>query len=141
IHRNGTDEGLCVSDGSTNVFRYSITFGGWSPAGQPKQGAGVIGSIETSDATSTLLLGGNAGAKYIWGRNTTSWADDGGTYTAYATVGSIIIGPPGSKNIIEAVCLNVTKTGTYPTVSVMLNEINTTSGAGFSVLPNPVSEP
>lgn len=137
IHRNGSDEGLFVSDGSTNVFRYSMTFNSWSPARQPTQGAGVIGSIETSIGTWTLLLGGTVGGKYIWGRNTTSWTDEGGSYSAYATVGSIIIGPPGSKNTVESICIHATKTGTYPTVSVLTNEI---SGA-FATLPNPVPEP
>lgn len=156
IHRNGPDEGLFVSDGSANVYRYSMTFGSWSPAAQPVQGAGLIGSIETSDATWTLLLGGIAGGGYIRGRNTTSWADDGGygiapygvgpygggsNYTAFATVGSIIIGPPGSKNTVDAICLNVTLTGTYPKVSVMLNEVTAVGGIGFAVLPNPIPEP
>ena len=137
IHRNGSDEGVFLSDGSTNVYRFSMTFSSWSPAGQPVQGAGVIASIETSDAVWTLLLGGTVGGKYIWGRNPASWTDDGGTYTCYSTIGSIIIGPPGSKNTVEAICLNATKTGTYPTVSVLTNEI---SGA-FAVLPNPTPEP
>jgi hypothetical protein len=144
IHRNGADEGVFLSDGSANVYRYSLTFGCWSPPGQPVQGAGVIGSIETSDANWTLLLGSTVGGKFIGGRNLSSWTDDGGTYTCYGTVGSLIIGPAGSKNNIEAVCIKATKiqTGnTYPTVSVMLNEINTTNGQGFSVLPNPVDEP
>src|SRR6185437_2758549 len=109
IHRSGPDEGLFVSDGSSNIFRYSMTFNSWSPARQPVQGAVVIGSLETSTGNWTLLLGGTVGGKYIWGRNTASWTDDGGTYTAYATVGSIIVGPPGSKNIVEALAIHATK--------------------------------
>src|SRR5581483_10133048 len=137
FHRSGDDEGFFVSDGSTNIYRYSMTYNSWSPARQPVQGAGVIGSIETSDANWTLLLGGTVGAKYIWGRNTSSWTDDGGTYTCYATIGSLIIGPPGSKNTVEAVCLNATRTGTYPTVGILRNEI----GGTFTTLANPIAEP
>ena len=92
----------------------------------------------SSDLTNwTLLLGSTTGGKFIGGRNVTSWTDDGGTYTCYATVGSLIIGPPGSKNNVEAVCLNAIKTGTYPTAAVLTNEI---SGL-FAALPNPVPEP
>jgi hypothetical protein len=140
VHRNGPDEGLFVSDGAGNIFRYSLTYQCWSPKGQPVQGAGVLGSIETSDSIWTLLLGGTVGGQFIWGRNTTSWTDDGGTYAGYATVGSIIIGPPGSERHVHAVCLNLTRTGTYPQLYVMLNEVNTSGGAGFSLLPNPTPE-
>src|SRR5262249_42695942 len=80
VHRNDEDEGIFLSDGATNVYRYSLTFNSWDPAGQPKQGAGVIKSIETSDPIWTLLLGSTSGAKFIGGRNTSSWTDDGGTY-------------------------------------------------------------
>lgn len=137
MHRSGADEGLFVSDGSANIYRFSMTFQSWSPAGQPKQGAGVIGSIETSDSVWTLLLGSTSGAQFIGGRNTSSWTDDGGTYTCSATVGSIIVGQPGSKNTIEALCINATRTGSYPTVGILTNEI---SGA-FATLPNPTPEP
>lgn len=141
IHRNGGDEGFFVSDGATNIFRFSMTFNCWSPKAQPVQGAGVIKSIETSNAVWTLLLGSPTAAKYIGGRNLSSWTDDGGTYTCYSTVGSIVIGPPGSKNLIDAVYMNVTNTGTYPTISVLLNEISASGGIGFSTLFNPVPEP
>lgn len=137
IHRSGTDEGLFVSDGASNVFRYSMTFTAWSPVAQPVQGAGVLASIETSTANWTLLMGGTTGAKYIWGRNTASWTDDGGTYSCYATVGNLIIGGPGSKNIVEFIALDSAKTGTYPTVGILTNEIS----GSFTNLPNPVPDP
>lgn len=137
IHRNGPDEGLFLSDGTANIYRYSMAFTCWSPVAQPVQGAGVLGSIETTDSNWTLLLGGTAGAQYIWGRNLSTWTDDGGTYKCYVTVGSLIIGPPGSKNTVDAVCLNATKTGTYPQVNILTNEIS----GQFALLPNPVPEP
>lgn len=137
VHRSGTDEGLFVSDGSANVWRYSLAFQCWSPVGQPVQGAGVIASIETSDAVWTLLLGNTSGAKYISGRTTTNWTDDGGTYVCNAIVGSIIVSPPGKKQTIAALCLNITNTGTYPTLSILPNEIS----GDFTDLPNPVPEP
>lgn len=137
IHRNGTDEGIFLSDNATNVYRFSQAFQCWCPAGVPQQGAGVVKSIETTDSIWTLLLGGTAGAGFIGGRNLTSWTDDGGTYTCSATVGSLIIGPPGSKNNIEALTINATRTGTYPTVSILTNEIS----GPFATLPNPVAEP
>jgi hypothetical protein len=141
IHRSGQDEGFFVSDGVSKIYRYSMTFSCWSPAAIPVQGAGVVKSIETSIGVWTLLLGGTAGGGHIAGRNTANWTDDGGTYPCYSTVGSIIIGPPGSKNSVEAITLSATMTGHYPTVLVMPNEINSALGPGFAVLPNPAVEP
>jgi hypothetical protein len=143
IHRSGQDEGLFVSDGVSKIYRYSMTFGCWSPAAIPVQGAGVIKSIETTDAIWTLLLGNVTGASYIGGRNPANWTDDGGTYPCFVTPGSIIIGPPGSKNNVEAITLSCTKVGNYPTVQIMPNEITAAGGQGigFCTLPNPVPEP
>lgn len=141
IHRSGQDEGFFVSDGVSKIYRFSMTFGCWSPAAIPVQGAGVIKSIETSTAIWSLLLGATTGAKFIGGRNPANWTDDGGTYTCSSIVGSVIIGPPGSKNNVEAITLSATNTGHYPSVAVMPNEINSAQGIGFCNLPNPVSEP
>lgn len=141
IHRSGQDEGFFVSDGVSKIFRYSMTFSNWDTKAVPVQGAGVLKSIETSDSIWTLLLGSTTAAKYIGGRNPTNWTDDGGTYACSATVGSIIIGPPGSKNNIEAITLSATKVGNYPSVAVLPQEISATNGAAFANLPNPVAEP
>jgi hypothetical protein len=141
IHRSGQDEGFFVSDGVSKIYRYSMTFGCWCPAGIPVQGAGVIKSIETSTALWTLTLGSTIGAKYIGGRSLTNWTDDGGTYSCFSTVGSLIIGPPTSKNNIESVSLSATRVGNYPSIYVMPNEISSAQGIGFCNLPNPVPEP
>lgn len=140
VHRNGNDEGIFLSDGVSNIYRFSLAFQCWSPAAKPKQGSGVINSIETSDGTWTLMLGqpsGSGGGGYLGGRNPNNWTDDGTPYTAYGTVGSIIVGPPASKNNIEAVTVDTAKVGTYPQVSILTNEI----GGAFALLPNPVPDP
>lgn len=141
IHRNGQDEGFFVSDGATKIYRFSMTFGCWSPAAIPTQGAGVIKSIETSTSVWTLLLGRTTAASFIGGRDAANWTDDGGTYACYSTVGSLIIGPPGSKANIEAITLSATRIGNYPNVAVLPQEISATNGAAFANLPNPVAEP
>lgn len=137
VHRSGTDEGIFLSDGSQNIYRFSLSFQCWCPTGQPKQGAGVLNSIETSDGVWTLVLGGITGGGHIGGRNLNNWTDDGGPYAAYGTVGSIIVGPPGSKNNVEAITIDAAKVGTYPQVSILTNEI----GGAFALLPNPVPDP
>jgi hypothetical protein len=137
VHRSGGDEGLFISDGSTNVRRWSIAFSCWSTTAQPVGGVGAISSIETSLGVWTLLAGRSFGSGYILGRNTNTWTDDGGTYACNAVVGSIEVGPPGSKEILSAVAVSATAVGTKPAVGVLLNEISGT----FVALPNPVPEP
>jgi hypothetical protein len=138
LHRSGDDEGLFVSDGSTNIYRFSVAFQCWCPPAQPNGAIGIIGSIETSSGIWTLLAGATTGSSYIRGRNLLSWTDDGiGTYPCNVTVGSITVGGPGTKEVVAGVGISATAIGTYPTIGVLLNEISGT----FNILPNPVPEP
>jgi hypothetical protein len=59
IHRDGADCGLFISNGTDSIYKYSFNFTAWSPVAQPSGSGGVlaIGSVETSAATYTLLMG------------------------------------------------------------------------------------
>lgn len=136
LHRDGADEGLFVSDGSTNVWRYGLDFGAWSPKAQPLMGAHAISSIETSTGVWTLLLGTGAGSSYIYGRNPSpgSFADDGTAYSAYVTIGNLILAPPGQIATPEKLLVQVAgpvATYTYPAVSVLPNNVS----GSFTTLP------
>lgn len=140
LHRNGGDEGLFVSDGSTNMWRYGLDFGAWSPVAQPTMGCSAIGSIETSIGTWSLLMGVGAGSGYIYYRNSASFTDDGTAFNCSAIVGSLIVAPPGQVAVPEKVLLQVTNQGagwTYPTLSVLPNNVSGT----FTAIPNPVGDP
>lgn len=136
-HRNGSDEGIFISDGSANVYRYSLNFGCWSPVAQPVGGVGVIGSIETSTNNWTLMLGQTSGSSYLFGRSLTTFTDGSSPYDAYAVIGSLILAPPRQVAILNSIVVQAVDIGTYPTISVLLNN---TSGT-FTALPNPVPDP
>jgi hypothetical protein len=137
IHKNGTDEGLFISDGSTNLWRYSVAMSCWSTVAQPVAGVRAIGSIEATTNNWQLFIGRTAGSGYLLNRDTSTYSDDGIAYSGFATVGSITVAPPHETATIEHVLLDTNAVGTYPTVSVLMNEISGT----FAALPNPVGDP
>lgn len=137
VHTSGDDEGVFVSNGVDSVYRYSQTLQNWSPVAMPVGGIGALGSVETSQNIWTLCAGRAAGSGYILGRNQSVFQDDGVSYPAFMTVGSLIIAAPGKQGELTAVLLEATPVGTYPTISILLNEVSGT----FVALPNPVADP
>jgi hypothetical protein len=143
LHRSGQDEGVFVSDGSANIYRFSTAANAWDTVSQPVGGCGAIASIEYSIGNWRLLMGRPTGSGYILQRDTSTYTDDGSTYPAWTIVGSLTVAPPRKVAVIESVLIVATAVGTYPTVSVMLNEITDTSvlPSTFTTLPNPVADP
>jgi hypothetical protein len=137
LHRSGEDEGLFVSDGSTNVYRYSIAFSCWCPVAQPVGGVRCIQSIETSTAVYSLMAGRTSGSGKILSRTPGTFLDDGSTYSGFFTVGSLVLAPPRKTAKVSSVLMEVMPVGTYPTVAVLLDEIS----GSFTTLPNPVADP
>lgn len=137
LHRSGEDEGLFVSDGAANIYRYSIALSSWSPVAQPVGGVRCIQSIEASTASWSLMAGRTAGSGKILSRTPGTFLDDGSTYTGFITVGSLILAPPRKTARVESVLTEVMPVGTYPTIAVLLDEIS----GSFTTLPNPVPDP
>ena len=143
VHRSGPDEGIFISDGSANIYRYSQSSSSWDTPIKPVSGCGAIASIELTSANWRLMMGRNTGSGFILNRDLNTWTDDGSTYSAFATIGSLTVAPPRQVANIASVLTQLTAVGTYPTVSVMLNEITDTGAAPstFVALPNPVPDP
>jgi len=144
LHRSGVDEGLFISDGSTNMYRYSIAMQCWSTVAQPVGGVNCLKSIEVSTATYKLMMGRATGAGYILARDTNTFADDGSAYPADVTIGSLILAPPRQTAPVASVLLQSMPVGTYPTVSVLPNEISGTFiniGVTPTGLPNRIPDP
>lgn len=137
VHRSGQDEGLFVSDGSTNLWRYSIAMSCWSPVFQPVGGCSAIGSIEVSTGNWRLLMGRDVVSGYILDRDPNTFSDDGTSFTAFFTVGSLVVSPAGKTATVNNILTQVMPVGTYPTVSVLINEVSGT----FTALPNPTGDP
>jgi hypothetical protein len=136
IHRAGSDSGLFVSNGSDTVYRYNIAKDAWSPKATYSS-VKAVKSIAVADGDYRLLLGKATGSSYIFYRDLTSWQDDSSNFSAYATVGTLVIAPLGRTAPVRSVLIERTATGTDATLSVLLNEIS----GSFTALPNPENEP
>jgi hypothetical protein len=143
IHRSGEDEGFFISDGATNIYRYNIVNQAWDPVIQPVGGCGAIASIELTIADWRLVLGRPTGSGYILDRDLETFSDDGVAYPAFVTIGSLNVAPPRQVANIASVLTQFVAIGTYPTVSVLVNEFADTGifPATFVALPNPVPDP
>jgi hypothetical protein len=148
LHRSGgqgsdADEGLFIADGSANVYRYSNVTSSWDPVIQPVGGIGAIASIELSDGAWHMLMGRASGSGYILKRDLTVFSDDGTAYACNVIFGSLTVSPPRTVAIVNSVIYQAPIVGTYPTVSVMLNEVTDTGSlpSKFVALPNPVTDP
>lgn len=143
VHRSGIDEGVFISDGVSNIWRYSTKSQSWDTPMGIVGGCGAIASIETSVANWNLIVGRDTGAGYILKRDLTLYTDDSLAYHAFATVGSLVVAPPRQTTLIESVLIQATFIGTYPTISVLVNEIADVGifPSTFVTLPNPVNDP
>lgn len=128
VHRNGTDVGVFLSDGSADVLRYSLSLGCWGTVYQPVGGVGAIGSIETAFGTYSLMAGRATGSGFIMTRSLTSFFDDvlsTGLYTWSAIIGSIhLSGAASPAAECDAIVLDTTNAGSNPSIGVLLNEIS-----------------
>lgn len=137
LHRNGTDSGLWISNGSTSSYRYLITKDSWSTERPVVGGMGALATVQVSDGDYQLLAGRASGSGFILNRDLTNFQDDGQNYPCYADVGQLVIAPLGSTVLLDSVSVERMPVGSAAVVSVMLQEINGT----FTELPNPVSDP
>jgi hypothetical protein len=126
-----------ISDGSTNLYQYVPSKSAWSTLTQVVGGAGAIGSLEVSAGTYRLMTGRTAGSGYILARDTSTWQDDGSSYTCFGNIGSLALSQLGNTVDVDSVLIERMPTGTDATVSVLLNEVS----GSFTTLPNPVPEP
>jgi hypothetical protein len=136
IHRAGSDSGLFVSNGSDTVYRYNIAKDAWSPKASYSS-VKCVKSIAVADGDYRLLSGKATASSYIFYRDLTTWQDDSASFSAYATVGTIVVAPLGRTASVLAALIERTAAGTDMTVSALLNEIS----GSFTTLANAVNEP
>ena len=109
----------------------------WDAVAQPAMGAGPIASIDlaTSPSHRRLVL---ANSGNIYYRNTTSFSDNGTAYSAFATVGSIVMSEPGEPAVnLEKIVITSAKVGTDFTIAVLPNEIS----GSFTTVPFTAADP
>jgi hypothetical protein len=96
----------------------------WSPIGVSQVGFSAMQSVETSPGVHQLLMGPPAGgAGPILMRNTSTFADNGTPYPAYADIGSVVLAHPGQVALLDFLSTYCVAAGSRPTVSVLLGEI------------------
>lgn len=130
-HVSGADDqALYVSDGSTGWFRLIITPSPetgmcWAPFATIQGGCKAVESIEVTPGVHKLLLGA-VGNGPILNRDYTTWEDNGVPYTAFGTIGSIVLAQPGQIAELAFITTDSIATGTPPLISVLLDEISGT---------------
>jgi hypothetical protein len=128
-HISGSpDRALYVSDGSTGWFRLSPTPAPetgmtWSPFAQLAGGSSAIQSIETSPGVYSLLVGPKTSGP-ILRRNYQINTDNGTSYDAFATIGSLVLVQPGQLAQLEFITTDSKALGKRPNISVLLDEIS-----------------
>lgn len=139
LHRSGSDAGLFIANGSTDIYRYNVAKNSWSTKAQPVGTGGVlaIDSIAITTSDYRLMMGRTVQSRFIMYRDLANWQDEATSYSGYATIGSLVLAPLGGLAMLSAVLLERVATGTDLTMSVMLNEIS----GSFTTLPNPVADP
>ena len=142
LYRNGEDSGLYLSDGNSRIARFGLNANTWSTLAGVVAGVGAIGNVETSLGNYSLIAGRSTGSGFLLYRNTSNFTDDGVSYQAYATIGSVTLSQPGALLVpVWHVLGYFTAVGSVPSVSVMWNEISPTAGQGFINLPTAIPEP
>ncbi len=134
-----SDKAVYFGDGSTGWYRCNWNQppeGGpaWSPKATIVGGAGALAAIEISPGQHKLLIG--QGSTVLL-RDSTTNVDNGTTYPAFLTFGSLVLAQPGQLAEAESITVELPNIGTQPLVSVLLDEIN----GLFENLPYNVPDP
>lgn len=135
ILRNGTDNCIFVSDGSTGWYRLNprqVPGGSqgpepiWSPFAAITGGCKLVQSVETAPGIHRLLIGGPTSPAVLSTRDLTVFTDNGTPYDANFTMGSIMLAKPGAIALLRFFEMDFSGISYQPTVSYLLNELNGT---------------
>lgn len=141
-----TDKALYIADGVSTWYRLNPTSAPengltWSPLATVAAGFQAVQSVETTPGVKTLLFG-PASSGPILKRDTTVSQDNGVNYSAFATIGSIVLAQPGQIAELNFITTECTQVGSRPAVSVIIDEISGQGGTpSFTTLPLRVNDP
>lgn len=134
--QGSNDKALYIGDGSTGWFRCTtnpapdVAISGpvWSPKANIVGGAKAIASLEVTPGKHALLIGSASANQPILVRDSTytTFTDNSTPYAANFTFGSIVLAHPGQLAEIGFVTCEFTKTGTSPSLAVLLDEVQDT---------------
>jgi hypothetical protein len=131
--QGSNDKGFYLADGSTGWFRCNpnqspdsaISGPVWSPKATIVGGVKAIAAVEIKPGQQALLLGSTTANQPILVRDSsyTTFTDNGSTYPANFTFGSIVLANPGQLAEVGFITCEFLKTGNSPKLSVLLDEI------------------
>lgn len=139
------DTALYVADGVDSWFRMAALSAPesglvWSSQATIAAGFKAMASIETSPGQRNLLLGPSTSGPILQ-RDETVNTDNGVTFPWYPIIGSIVLAQPGQVAEIAFFTLESVRTGSRPTVGVLLGEIGGQNGLGFETLVHSRQDP
>jgi hypothetical protein len=136
VHRAGQDQGIFFSNSSTTTARFNLNAQTWDALGTPTVSIGPLASADTTIGTRRLLSTSNGFVVY---RDVSTFSDAGSAYSAYATVGSIVLSEAGEEipAALKWLALQASTAGTYPTIQVLPNEIS----GSFTTVPFTAADP
>ncbi len=146
VWRDGTEESaVYVSNATTDIYKLSLVLSAWMPVYRPVPGAKMIsngGSVK--DAHHEFFLANTGG--FVLKRDASVFTDDGAQYSAFFTVGSLVVAPPGQLEELYGIVLEKADINSIGTVSLRLNEFGPKGGAdpnatGFLTLDESVPDP
>jgi len=135
VLQNGIDNCIMVSDGSTGWYRLNPhqvpgALQGpepiWSPFATITGGTKMVQAVETSNGIKQLLVGPTGAAGQILARSLTTFTDNGASYDAFFTMGSLVLAHPGQIAFLKFLEFDFSGVNFQPTVSYLLNEISGT---------------
>lgn len=135
------DQAVYVSNGSTGWYRLMTTPAPetgltWCPFAEIQGGCKAVQSVEVSPGVNKLLVGPVTSGP-ILKRDLTVWTDNGTPYTAFGTIGSIVLAQPGQIAECVFITTDSMARGTRPTLSVLLDEVS----GDFEDLPVYTADP
>ena len=144
-HVQGEDQGWYVGDGQYGWYRLMSTpapetGNTWSPFATLTGGIKAIQSVEVSPGVHRLLVGPYTTGE-ISQRDLTVFTDNGTTYPAHATIGSLVLTQPGQVAQVAFVTTNAVKTGSPLTLGILVDEALPYYTGPIDILKDWVSDP
>lgn len=129
-HSSGEDQAWYVADGTNGWYRLMPTPAPesgftWCPFASITNGAGCVQSVEVTPGVHRLLIGPKVGllnSRPIYQRDLAVFTDNGTSYAANATVGSIVLAQPGQVATVDFITTESVATGVPIMLGILVDE-------------------
>lgn len=143
---NNTDRALYISDMETGWYRLAAVAAPetgflWAPKAEIVGGISAIGSVTTAPGNNSLLIGPEVSG-LILQRDRSVFSDNNQKYSAFATIGNIVLAHPGTMATVRFIAIDALKNGNKPTIGFLADEfLGYPTTPPFSVLTASSDDP